>query len=1776
MADALPPVRHSRLVHLAGLLKTGRIELKIASQWVQKHSLLLLAFGASTVYRTWLTTPLNGLLRWVGGIYYYYQAYWLVNIYTFKDIQKCNSILENVKGWEPGYDFWEMRNDQWWLYMSCLGNDAGWSKRLWDNVDAIYESINRISDIFMPDWRTDQRVLAYTVPINVILVGLYGLIVREGLSEWMWYPTILATNALINHLLYGGLLMYLGHILPSLIPLVFWHGLQYGVPAFLIIHRLEWIPLRAASMIFDRQRRLAAAGRDLESVQDQQDLEELALILWWRGGLLRLARLEIAKMIVRCSSVLKLLLDACRSLWVFCKTRLSLRKRVADLEHQITGIEQRLSNAIESRNGWRRRFLQMLRLRNECVGLHHHFEVQDEKIRGLERQRDEKQVAYDELLAKFNASRQASSALMLAGGPARATEKLLGVAVYTRDLHRKQIQNLVSSFIEAGAEMAILKDKVKTLEEDLKTVNNGRATMLWRETAQENLELRRHAQEEILERDVTIKRLRDDRDESAVTSLSLDSRGQQILRKLQERLISAEVDLAHSEMIVEKSKFDKIKHEEEMEQTKRDALYGESERLGGLYTDAVIQASELTEELKRFEFSTDPECDIEAVQRHCNQEREKLQGEIAIKNVQISTFKAQIDHAMGSMNWADNRFEPLDKYFGFIPGAKDEIRRLSTALEKVHFQNIVPQAPEMANQLRYLENLTTEKNHLLDERQSSRVILAELSQGRTQNEAELVRLRDRVARRNTQVTNLKILNTELQLQLREAQVAAPPVGEALNITGIAAPILAIYARNLLALRREMQERGKEISDIPDIPGAHGIPRVEGEPLEISILRISNQLTGIFHDLSRLVRESDPPWLGATDDWVDDNTDSPENLNARRLSRILKLKDIWDYIGTLNYDTILFVREICQKFGIEPGFELPERPQSPSPPPSPTPSPPPPRSRDRDLFPALFTQYEVFDIEKWNVFPHDQENITPAFSVISALQRSIQEQLPDDDAVNLEPIEFEAHLAGTLGRDINFLIDPIHERDVAEALYKISNSFVLKTVTQFPRRNGGFRYLSREILYPDTLEVTPPRKVVVLYLSGNIWQGMSLKPVESEHESDSGSDVQAPPRDPRSFTLMEFDLTDWKVGHVIDRWTIPGQAVLREGLSSISAVANSLHWQYPGILWNNIRANEAYEDLFGRFQRAHPHHEEDYFQEHVQVVLDDILRNGANRPHYRLAAITPHEVAAGDSRFFVSIYGDDSESPLLYVVCQPQIGWRGMRRRRDGDSDGFLGDLEWGFSVQQLRDEEIRAEEIQAVELPVGELPAERLPAGSLPANPIVIDEPVEAPPILPAVILPRIENYGTNSIKAPFDSDGWTFNVDLEHFNEGLRRGGNRTPWIHNCAPRALYYSIRHQRPNYLRGNLTPESVLQAFNDVFPRHENSWKDEEVARILRGYPTLGGYELAIVNCMTRADGTIIVLAWSQPSGYNPASDNLLFVASVSDRRIGYCQEDDRHHWVGMRYRDGEAIPNPRLFRPQPAIPPPKPPKSKFMPLLNAATSSQGSKKTPVSKSSASTWSNFDSSKSFVSQSGQKWVPPSTPPTNLPITMIPSVQTGQQFGTAVQQQNQPAPPSLQPAPSSFKTQYWSPFGTAAHQQQQPPGLNPHTLPVPFGELFVHPTPLQQQPPQQGQNAQGQVGFGMNIASRNEQMELARKIQAEQGRGGKHSKKDKEPKKVLGMDKETGIGRGKKGGRGRGRGRGRDRSRGEDRGSGQKEDDSSAGGGGGGGGSSGVSGNEWEDEI
>ncbi|EMR83888.1 hypothetical protein BcDW1_7520 [Botrytis cinerea BcDW1] len=1542
--------------------------------------------------------------------------------------------------------------------------------------------------------------------------------------------------------------------------------------------RAEIIPL-------NRQRRLGAAGLDREEIQNRQDQEELALIRPWREDLVGFARLKLAKMLVRARAIVTLLMDACRSFWVFCKSYWNLRNRVPDLE-------ERLSNAIHGRNGWRRRFLQMLRLRNECKELHHHAEDQIETIRGLERQRNERKAAYDELLGEFRALRQASTALILAGGPARTTEKLLRVSVQTRDLHRKQIQTLVASLKEAGAEIATLKDKVKTLEEDLQTVNDGRATMLWRDTAKENIELRRQAHEEILERDMKIRNLRDHRDESAVTSLSLDSRGQQILRKLQENLISAEDKLAHFEMIVEKSNYDEVKYKEEKEQIKMDALYGESERLGELYTNAVIEANELNEELKRFEFSTDPEYDIEAVQRHCNEEKEKLKREIADKNRQISTFKAQIDHAMGSINWADNRFAPLDKYFGFIPGAKEEIRRLSTAIE---------QGLEMVDQTRYLENLTIERDRLLDEMQNFRAIQAELLQNKTQNETELVTLRDRVARRNTQVTNLKTRNTNLQAQLIEAQAVVPPLGEELKIAGIAAPVMAIYVRNLLALEKEIRERGREIPEYPSIPGFDGVGGIEREPIEISVVRICDQLKVRFHDLSRMVRECDPPCLGATDDWVDDNTDSPENLNARRLGQILRLKDLWGYIGTLHFDTILFVHKICRNFGIEPDVELPEKPQSPSPSPSPTPSPPSPRSRDGDLFPATFTHYEVFDIERWNVFPHDQENITPALSVISALQLSIQEQLPDHDAGYLEPIAYERHLVGTIGRNITFLIDPIHERQVAEALYRINHSFVLRTVTQFPRRNGGSRYLSREILYPNTLEVPPPRTVVVLYLSGNCWQGMSLKPVESDNGSENGLDGRIPTPELESPVLMEFDLTDWKIDYVVERWKVPGQAVMREGLFSISAVASSLHWQYPGVLWNNIAANEAYENLFERFQRVHPHYEGDYLPEHIQAVLEGILGDENNRPHYRLATITPHEIADGDVRCFVSIYGGESDRPLLYVSYNPGVHWRGMRRMRAGDSKDVIGDLEWCFSVQQL---------------PVQELPANRM----------IIDEPIDTPPILPATILPRNENYGMNSIKVPFNQDGWTFDIDLEHFNEGLRRCDNQEPWIHGCAPRALYHSIHHQYPDYMEGNLTLETISQAFDDVFPRHENSWKVEEVARVLGGHPALGGYELAIVNCSIYDDRTIVAMDWSQPQGYSPASGKLLYVAAVNDLRVGYCQEDNRHHWTGMKYRDVEAVPNPRLFTPQPAVPLSKPSKSRFMSLLNAATSNSASKKIPAPKSSASTWSNFDSSQSFVSQSGQKWVPPSTGPSNVPINMIPSSQMGKQFGTAVQQQNQLPPPSLHSASSSFKVKYWSPFGTTAQQQQQPGSptrLNPYPAPVPFGEFFIQPTQLQQQPPQpsqQGQNAQKQVSFGTNTVSKDEQLELARKLQAEQGRGNKHSRKDKESKRTHGADMETGMGRENVRGRGRGRarkqkigrgsgrgddgggrgegrgtrdgggrgrrdyeetggrrgnGKGRGKIRGETRNHWEKKDDGGSGGGGGGGRSN-VASIEWEEEL
>lgn len=102
-----------------------------------EHFLLIFAVGTLVANWRWAIRPLNIPLRWVGGILSYYRAYWLANIYIFQDVQKCNLILEDFKGWRPGYGFWEMRNDQWWLYMACLGNENGWSRGIWDNVVSI-------------------------------------------------------------------------------------------------------------------------------------------------------------------------------------------------------------------------------------------------------------------------------------------------------------------------------------------------------------------------------------------------------------------------------------------------------------------------------------------------------------------------------------------------------------------------------------------------------------------------------------------------------------------------------------------------------------------------------------------------------------------------------------------------------------------------------------------------------------------------------------------------------------------------------------------------------------------------------------------------------------------------------------------------------------------------------------------------------------------------------------------------------------------------------------------------------------------------------------------------------------------------------------------------------------------------------------------------------------------------------------------------------------------------------------------------------------------------------------------------------------------------------------------------------------------------------------------------------------------------------------------------------------------------------------------------------
>ncbi|EDN93640.1 predicted protein [Sclerotinia sclerotiorum 1980 UF-70] len=1016
-------------------------------------------------------------------------------------------------------------------------------------------------------------------------------------------------------------------------------------------------------------------------------------------------------------------------------------------------------------------------------------------------------MEYDELLAKYTAQRQASSALILASGPARTVEKLLNESLHTKDLHRQQIQTLTASLVESSAEIAILKDKVKTLEQDLETVNEGKATLLWRDMEKQNIELRKRAQEEIWERDVKIKRLRDYRDDNPVTSLSLDSKGQQILRRLREELTKVEDKLAHSQMITAKLKNNEARIEEIKKQIKREALYGASEGMGELYTNAAIQVNELSEKLKRFEHLTDPEHDTEAVQRNSNEEKGKLRHEIAEKDTLISTVKAQIDHAMGCLDWTHNKFEPLDKYLGFVPGAKEEIRRLVIELRQFHLLSEVHQEPETIEHLRLLEDLALGRDRLIDQRQELRVLCDELLHERLRNETELETLRDGVARRNSQVTNLQTRNTELQAQLIEAQVAVPPVGSP-DITGVTAPVIENFRTNLLALEMEIRKRGIEIQDTVGIPGVDGLPRVEREPGDLSMIRIFAGHRERFDELSRIVGEIRPTWLGAADDWVDDDSNnSPENLEARKLNRVLRLKDLWDYIGTLHYDTILFVRDICTRLGVAPGVEAPEQPQSPSPVPSSAPSPPTLPSRDRNLFPAQFTRYKSFDIQRWNVFSLSHGEVNSSRSVLNALQGSIQAQMPNYFAENIFAGVLLARLVRVATHD-GSVDDPVNERDVAEILYGLNHSFVLKTVTQFPRQNKGFKYLSREIMYPDTLDVPPPRQFVVLYLSGNLWQGMGLKPLE----------------------LVEFNIAEWKLGNLRDSWMIPGQDTMRKNLSSICAVALSFHWQYPGVLPHHLSGAEVCENLYERFTTLHPHAGGVYFPGHIQVVLDGILGNQDNRPHYLLVVVSCREMAAGDVRYYATTPGGESQSPVLYIFSELDV---------DPPTDPLVG--------------------------------------------------PLVGPP--PRFMI-RDEDYGRNVIRAPFNRNGWNFDVNMAHLNEGLTK--RHMNWIHNCGPRALYYSMYSQLD---MGTLNWGEFSQIFEQVFPRHSNAWGEEELARLLKWHPRLGGFTLGIVHGVAFGEEAIMIDTWSQPEGYDPEHALIVYVASIRDVRfppvVG--QPDHRDHW-----------------------------------------------------------------------------------------------------------------------------------------------------------------------------------------------------------------------------------------------------------------------------------------
>ncbi|QSZ35982.1 hypothetical protein DSL72_007104 [Monilinia vaccinii-corymbosi] len=1245
-----------------------------------------------------------------------------------------------------------------------------------------------------------------------------------------------------------------------------------------------------------------------------------------------------------------------------------------------------------------------------------------------------------------------------------------------RDAARNNgIRYLMALLVESGAEIAMLEDKVKRLEIDLQTVNDGRATMLWREKAKENLELRRRTYEEILERDKKIKRLRDYRDDNAATSLGLDIRGQQTLRRLREELIRAEDKLAHSEMIIEKLKNSEAKIDEERERIKKDALYGKSARLEELYTNSAVQVEELSEKLKNYEYLADPEHDIEAVQRHCNEVKQRLQQEIDDKTQQISTYKAQIDHAMGSMNWADNKFDPLDKHFGFVSGAKAEIRRLSAALQRFEFSQLAPK-----KQVERLDILNDDVGRLSDQLEDFRVMRDDLQRANLQHETDLDRLRERLARRNRKITSLQTQNTELHVQLREARTVVPPAG-ALNVVGMATPLIEIFTRNLFTLEREIRRRDREVDEFPALLRIDDVPKIEREPGEIFLLRITELLLGRFHYLSTLTREGDPPLLGAADDWVDDDTDTPENLDARALARLLRLTEFWGYIGTLHYETIMYVRHFCRELGIAPGVELPETPRSPNL------SPPPlPPDRRTDLFQARFTRYEDFNMKAWDVYELAPGDPTSAISATNAMLQSVRAQLPGHDASNIPLAEFTRNLVDVLGRDILFMIDPINERDVAEALYRVDHSFVLKTVVPRQRRDGiTYTYHSREIVYPDELEVPPPRRIVVLYLSGDRWYGMNPKPeryelTESPEESPNGSvDDQSPPPNPGP---VAFVMTNWKVDSYRPTWLIHGTVHdWRAGLSMICAVARSFHWQYPGVLFHNMNEAQAYEDLYQRCNRRHPHHDMDYSPLHIQAVLEDILGSPDGRPHYRLATISEQDIN-GAQVYYATILGDpESNSPILYIYNQGSLGLFGnntprfcaMRRRRENDSDEISGDLSW------LRD-------VGPENEPPEELPEDKRP-----------DLPPYPPP---AVHLQRIENYGRNSVRAPFNKDPWKFFYEIDHFNEGLQRGNE--DWMHDCAPRALYTSMADQMEI---AHLTLEDIIQAFEDVFPNHRNAWQDEEVARVLY-HPRLGGLTLGIVRGILYDDRTMIVHHWDQPENYDPTSGDILFVAQLTDQQPGG-RPGNKYHWASMQYTAGGVFLNPVVDKVLPAPPRPSmPPRSRIGPLLDAATGLlRGPINDPATGGGSSGRANSKTAESFPSRHGQRREAP--PP--------PADSTGTQ--------QQGLNPDVAPFTSGA-------VGPGNKQQQQGYGSNTFTL----EEQLRHAREMREM--------FGYQGAGDDDSKRTRGKERGTR----RGKGRGKGEREREGEGV-----EKGRGRGKRGrdiergGRGRGRAGGRRGGRGGGRG-------------------------------